>query len=41
VQLVIFAAIANQTAYSFSPETERVMDAKLAKYTYDFDERIG
>jgi hypothetical protein len=41
VQLVIFAAIANQTTYSFSPETERVMDAKLAKYTYDLDERIG
>ena len=43
VQLFIFAAIANQSAYMLSPETERVLDAKLVRDGWDLDslERIG
>ena len=36
VQLFIFAAIANQSAYMLSPETERVFEAKYM----DFDEEL-
>ena len=41
VQLFIFAAIANQSAYMLSPETERVLDAKLLRDGYDFDRIVG
>jgi hypothetical protein len=39
VQLFIFAAIANQSAYMLSPETERVFRAKFMELN-DLDERL-
>jgi hypothetical protein len=39
VQLFIFAAIANQSAYMLSPETERVFRAKYIEFD-DLDERL-
>ena len=41
VQLVIFAAIANQSAYMLSPETERVFNAKSSRYFDDLDRIVG
>lgn len=40
VQLFIFAAIANQSAYMLSPETERVFRAKYMEFDEEIDERL-
>ena len=42
LQLFIYAAIANQAAYTLSPETQVVQDAKLERdLGYELDQRIG
>jgi hypothetical protein len=42
LQLFIYAAIANQAAYTLSPETQVVQDAKLERdLGYDLADRIG
>jgi len=41
VQLFIFAAIANQSAYMLSPETERVFKVKYMEFDEDLMTRAG